>query len=79
MDIKKIPIGELREDLNETYGDILTCEAAMKRGIVTYSGGSVLGRLKVNRQIARAIEDELARRGTASATLVHSPTKVRHS
>lgn len=65
MDITKIPKDELRKDLDETYGDIIDCEAALKLGIKTYGNGkSVKERLEANQSIRAKIEAELKRRRT---------------
>jgi len=62
MDIKTISTDELLKDLDESYGDIINCEAALKIGITNYSGGSVRERLLTNQKIVDAIKCELKRR-----------------
>ncbi|MCK4958674.1 MAG: hypothetical protein KAT00_04730 [Planctomycetes bacterium] len=66
MDIMKIPTDELRRDLDETYGDIITCEAALRLGITRYPSGSVRERLETNEKIKDYIKKELARREAAN-------------
>ena len=54
---------ELRKNLDDSYEDIMTCEAALKLGITTYSiDRSVQERLDANKKIVKIIEKELARR-----------------
>ena len=64
-DIMTIPDAELKKDLDETFGDILTCQAALKLGIETYANGeSVRRRLDTNEKIKDKIEAELKRRAS---------------
>lgn len=66
INIKDIPFEDLFKDLKETYEDINLCSAAIRIGILTYSGGRVQERLDSNRRIRRNIELELARRGVGN-------------
>jgi len=69
MDIKQIPTAELITDLKETELDIKVCEGAQKMGIESYSGGTVLERLRANFQIRQIITTELQRRDAADSGL----------
>lgn len=53
---------ELEMDRLESLSDIKTCKKALKLGIETYSGGSVLDRLNTNLKIVQIIEAEQKRR-----------------
>ena len=68
MDITKIATHELRKDLAEGRQDVLDCEAAMRVGVLEYSGGLVVERLKANKSINARIEAELVRRGLDPAS-----------
>lgn len=65
-DITKIPEEELRKDLEDSYADIINCEAALLVSITSYSGGSVQERLDANKGFIEAISVELARRQKSS-------------
>ena len=62
IDIKTISNVELKKDLDDSYEDILNCEAALKLGITEYSSGTVLDRLNKNKQFVKRITDEIKRR-----------------
>ena len=62
-DITKISKEELMRDLDDSYGDLLTCKAALKLGIEDYTGGSTRDRIETNLKIIDRIETELKRRG----------------
>jgi hypothetical protein len=70
-DISNIPEEELRKDLQDSYADIIACEAAMRIGVETYSGGSVQKRLNANRGFIKVIEAELARRGKSAVVAMN--------
>jgi hypothetical protein len=61
-DITKIPEAELKQDLKDSYADILTCEIALRIGDYTYSGGSIQERLDANKHFVKVITAELKRR-----------------
>lgn len=63
IDITKIPEEELRKDLEDSYADILACEAALRLGLESYSGGKVEHRLNSNKYFVEVITAELQRRG----------------
>jgi hypothetical protein len=63
MNIADIASSELRTDLVDSYRDAEVCRAALKVGVVQYSGGSVANRLKANEEMIALIEAELMRRG----------------
>lgn len=74
QEITQISEVELRNALEETYADILRCEAAIRLGIEQDSeGDSVQERLEVNRAIKQKIEAELERRKVASPLDSESP------
>jgi hypothetical protein len=62
MDIAKIPMQELLDDLAESVDDIRVCQMALSQGITQYSGGEVQRRLDVNLGIKEKIEKEILRR-----------------
>jgi len=71
VDITTIPEEQLRKDLEESYADIMACEAALRIGVTTYSGGSMQKRLDANRGFIKAIEKELARRGKSAVVVMN--------
>jgi len=54
-DITTIPEEEFRKDLQDSYADIINCEAALKLEITAYSGGSVQSRLDANKHFVKVI------------------------
>ena len=71
VDITTIPEEELRKDLEESYSDIMTCEAALRVGVTVYGDGkSVSERLRVNRWLVEKISAELSRRGKSSVVVL---------
>lgn len=72
-DITTIPEEKLRQDLQDSYGDIIACEAALRIGVKTYSGGSVQKRLDANRGFIKVIEAELSRRGKSAVVVLPMP------
>lgn len=71
-DITEIPENKLLKDKDESYKDIINCEAVLKIGVKNYSGGSVLERLNVNKEIINKIDNELDRRKCQPAVKVGS-------
>ena len=67
--ISEIPEEELRSDLEDSYQDVIHCEAALKLGITSYSGGSVQSRLDANKHFIEVITAELSRRGKSSVVV----------
>lgn len=66
IDIKTIPLSELRADLLDSYTDIKDCMASLLLGIKTYGNNKdVQTRLNDNRGFIVKIEEELDRRGEA--------------
>jgi len=63
MDIKLIPIDELKKDRQGSIDDIVNCTIALGLGVENYSGGDVKERLDINRKIVIEISKELDRRG----------------
>lgn len=61
-DIRSIPEHELRSDLNDSYGDLMSCESALKLGINDVSGSSAQERLDANKGFIVKIKAELVRR-----------------
>ena len=68
IDIKTIPTDELEKDLEDSYKDIITCEAALSLGIELYSCGRVKERLEANRGFVEVITAELKRRNGINVT-----------
>jgi hypothetical protein len=62
VDITKIPIEELKKDLQESIEDIANCKFAIKNGIAEYSGGLVEERIRDNKHFVEVITEELNRR-----------------
>ena len=62
MNIRNIPLEELRKDKQESLDDIGICEQALKLGINTHKGRSTQERLDMNKKIVQKIDDELIRR-----------------
>lgn len=69
-DITLISEEELRKDLEDSYKDILDCEAALKLGLKTYSGGSIHSRLIANKYFVKVIAAELNRRKKSSVVVI---------
>ena len=62
INIAEISTSDLEKDLRESNEDIAACETALALGIMSYSGGSVKGRLEDNKEIVKVITAELLRR-----------------
>lgn len=60
--IKDLSYTEIADDREASVKDIADCEAALRIGVTTYSGGSVQDRIEGNRRIIETIDAELARR-----------------
>lgn len=63
--IQEIPTEELLKDRQDSIHDASVCRQAIKIGITSYSGGSVLERAETNERIVLKIDEELKRRGVA--------------
>lgn len=65
--IEDIPTHELKSDLDDSYADIMNCEAALKLGITQHNGYDIQERLDRNKRFIEVITAELERRGEAVA------------
>ena len=64
IDIKTIPDGTLKKDLEDSYKDVMDCTTALRLGVTTYDydSASVQERLDINKQFIKVIEAEIKRR-----------------
>lgn len=60
-DITKVPVGRLILDLEDSYADLGTCEAAQALGI-TFHNCDIAERAEKNRMLIKVIKEELERR-----------------
>jgi len=61
----KISDDRLKQDLTDSYKDIIDCTVALKNGVTQYSGGSVQERLTHNMHFVKVITAEIKRRKIA--------------
>jgi len=62
MNIRDIPIEELKKDRQESLDDIRICEKALMFGIDIHKEQSTQKRLDINKKILQKIDDEMIRR-----------------
>jgi hypothetical protein len=68
MNIANIPTAELLKDLDDSYADLLACEAALTLGIVMHNGMSIQYRLDANKHFIEVIMAELKLRKDAEVS-----------
>jgi len=72
LDIKTIPDDRLKQDLDDSYKDIMDCTTALKVGVTQYSGGSIEERLNKNKHFVKVITAEIKRRKMFHGKSIHS-------